>query len=176
MGTTFTNLSRKIARFSYMLGIAGMVVAMLLTIIQQPASAEEFSQCGTGFEIKLEGTGPFTYTTSAGKIISQITLKAGQECVTFTSNGNDGCYNVSGLGSQTVSLTRVGDSKDCKEISHVLIHTTPGSKPTEEPKVTTTITKPPTEPPADTKTPTPVKTKTPPVTETPPVTKTPPPV
>jgi hypothetical protein len=164
-----TPFIRRVAHLSYVLGIASMIVAMFLTIIQQPASAQQGNQCGTGFDDKIEGTGPFTYTTSAGKVISEIIIKAGQNCVSFTSSGSDGCYEVSGIGTQTVTIKRIGDGKTCQEISNVLIYT----KVVSTPKVTSIVTKAPTEPPKETETPPPDKTKTPKETKTPCVTPSP---
>ncbi len=180
MKTKSKNLSRKAAHFSYILGIASMIVAMFLSIAQQPATAEDGGPCGTGFEVKLEGGGPFTYTTSADKVISEIIIKSGVACISFTSNGSDGCYSVSGIGTQTVTIQRVGDGSTCQEISHVLIYTRIGNSPTPTKTPTNTPTNTPTDTPTNTPTDTPANTPTDTPTNTPtdtptntPVTKTP---
>jgi hypothetical protein len=165
MNNKINNLSRKIAHFSYLLGIASMLVAMLLSIAPQPAKADDFSPCGVGFEIKIEESGPITYTTSPGKVISEVGIKSGTGCFYFTEDGSDGCYQVFGIGTQTVNVQRIGSGSSCQAISHIIIYTTDKPKPTPP---TPTDEPTPTEEPTPTDEPTPTKpTPTEEPTETP---------
>lgn len=60
------------------------------------------------------------WTAPEGATIWKVVIKAGRETFPFESDGFDGCYNVSGLGTQTVVVERVGEeSPECQEISYV---------------------------------------------------------
>jgi hypothetical protein len=169
MNNKINNLSRKIARFSYLLGIASMLVAMVLSIVHQPAKADDYSPCGVGFEVKLTGSGPFTYTTNPGYVISQVGIKSGASCFYFTANGSDGCYQVSGIGTPTVYIGGGGTGSDCQAISHVIIFTAQKITPTEPPPTEPPPTEPPpTEPPPTEPPPTEPPPTEPPPTEPPP--------
>jgi hypothetical protein len=169
MNNKINNLSRKIARFSYLLGIASMLVAMVLSIVHQPAKADDYSPCGVGFEVKLTGSGPFTYTTNPGYVISQVGIKSGSGCFYFTANGSDGCYQVSGIGTPTVYIGGGGTGSDCQAISHAIIYTAQKITPTEPPPTEPPPTEPPpTEPPPTEPPPTEPPPTEPPPTEPPP--------
>jgi hypothetical protein len=53
--------------------------------------------------------------------ITTVAIKAGTDCFIVTSNGvtGDGCYTVAGIGTTSVTVTRVGAGPGCKGISHV---------------------------------------------------------
>jgi hypothetical protein len=53
--------------------------------------------------------------------ITTIAIKAGTGCIIVTSNGatEAGCYTVAGIGTTSVTVTRVGAGPSCKGISHV---------------------------------------------------------
>jgi hypothetical protein len=61
-----------------------------------------------------------------GDVITAICIKSGKDAIEgekhsglITEDGTvDGCYEVEGLGTDEVTVTRV-DDEDCKEISHV---------------------------------------------------------
>ena len=77
--------------------------------------------CKTG--LQASGTqDEMTFTASAGKIVDGVCIKSGQLHTGVLSDGlyENGCYEVSGVGTQTVTVKRVGDpGPDCQEISHV---------------------------------------------------------
>jgi hypothetical protein len=67
-------------------------------------------------------------TAPAGRIVSQVAVKAGTRCWFTPANASgsftitiDGapCYVVAGLGSERVTVIRVGAGPSCKDISHV---------------------------------------------------------
>lgn len=115
--------------------------------------------CNPNQDDKVEDPGDSsTYEAPEGYIITRVDIKAGsaqstdgEQCTTFTSDGNDGCYSVSGIGTNQVSVDRVGTGTDCKEISHYEIEY--GEAPTETPTNTPV--------PTDTPTPTPTPSPTP---------------
>lgn len=53
--------------------------------------------------------------------ITTVAIKAGTDCIIVTSNGvtEGGCYTVAGIGTRSVTVTRVGAGPGCKGISHV---------------------------------------------------------
>ena len=97
---------------------------------------------------------PFGITAS-GYIIDQICVKGGQNKIYYSSNGSDGCWSVSGIGTSTASAVKVGSGSSCKDISHAAFHRIVASTPT------------PTNTPTPTKTPTPTPTNVPTATPTP---------
>jgi hypothetical protein len=109
--------------------------------------------CGTG-TFKDE-TAPYTITAPAGQVFTAVWVKAGSTqngggCVLLTT-AIDTCYNVSGLGTSTVTVTNTG-APGCFGISHIEgVVGTPTPTPTPTPKPTPT----PTPDPKPTPTPTP---------------------
>lgn len=83
-----------------------------------PVLQQGSGNCGPS-DHKVE-TSPFKWTAPEGQVITKVVIKSGQGCFTFTSNGTDGCYWVTGIGTQSAKASRVGNpSSDCQEISHV---------------------------------------------------------
>jgi hypothetical protein len=77
-------------------------------------------------------------TAPAGQVITTVAIKAGTPCFTFTEDGSvPGCYTVEGIGTSSVTVTRIGSGPDCKEISHIEFITSTGPPP---PTTTTTTT------------------------------------
>ena len=68
--------------------------------------------------------------TASGYVIDQICVKGGQNMVTFNSNGSNGCWSVSGIGTQTGSAVKVGQGSSCKDISHASFHRVVVASPT----------------------------------------------
>jgi hypothetical protein len=139
MPINYSTLSKKLSRISYLFGIASMLAAMILSIVSHPVQAQNTDPCGTGFEVKFEGSGPFQYTTDPGYVISMVTIKSGTQCMEFTEDV-EACYVIYGIGTNSVYIGGGGTSKTCQEISHVLIYTSP----VETPPVTETPTETPT--------------------------------
>ena len=75
---------------------------------------------------KIEDPGESaTWTSAAGTFINKVVIKSGAGGATgaeftFTTNGSDGCYSVSGIGTRTATAARMAeDSPSCQAISHV---------------------------------------------------------
>jgi hypothetical protein len=98
---------------------------------------------------KIDNPGDFEVITApAGQVITQVAVKAGSAqsgggCFLFTADGIDpsGCYAVSGLGTSSVTVERVGTGSACKGISHIEYVLGPGTTPTT-PTTPTTTTSP----------------------------------
>lgn len=57
---------------------------------------------------------------NSGAAYGEVRIKSGPDWVIFTSDGNDGCYEVSGIGTDTVSVEKVGkNGPDCKELDRI---------------------------------------------------------
>jgi hypothetical protein len=92
--------------------------------------------CDDSHDVKTDGE---SLVTDPNKIWVKAIIKAGSQnqgdaCFTFTQDGNDGCYAVSGLGTDTAHATKIGEGRDCKDISHVeWFSENHSSSPTPEP-------------------------------------------
>ncbi len=134
--------------------------------------------------------GSSTPAVPTGEIVTGICIKAGtnsfgtdQHSGLITVDGtygNNSCYTVSGIGTDTVTITRVFAGPTCKDISHIDFFTASAPTPTPVPPTDTPTPVPPTDtptpvPPTDTPTPVPLTdTPTPvPPTDTPTPTPTP---
>jgi hypothetical protein len=103
---------------------AAIALALVLVAGGSPASADgdgSPSVCQT--ELQASGDGDLqTFTADDGKIVDGVCIKAGQLHTGVLSDGlyEDECYEVSGVGTQTVVVERVGEAgRECQEISHV---------------------------------------------------------
>jgi hypothetical protein len=154
------------------LSILGMVIVMAVmfaaiefALVEQPLQGQ--GNCGDGF-IAKDGNAPFEYRGDQN--VCKVIVKAGSQnqgdaCYGFKfppASQSDGCYNVRGLGSSSVTVGGGGTSDECKSISHVEFYSCP------EPTDTDVPTSTPTSPPEDTATPTTPFTSTPTETEAPP--------
>ena len=118
-----------------------LAINYLLPGFDQPLQGN----CGTGWIAKDESS-PFEY--DGDQVVCKVIVKAGSQgqedaCYGFKyplANQTDGCYNVKGLGSNSVVVTGGGSSPECKEISHVEFY---GCATTDTP--TSTSTSPPSE-------------------------------
>lgn len=115
-----------------------------------------------------------TIVADSGHIITSVTVKAGSEqssdstCTTYTADGTYSCYAVSGLGTGSVTVTKVGSGSECKDISHLeAIQELPTTTPTDPPTPTETPTEVPTEDPTEVPTENPFETPTVTITEDP---------
>jgi len=122
--------------------------------------------------------------------ITGLCLKAGntETHTFFVKNAHTDCYSISGIGTSVVTVTRLGEGKECPAISHidVLVASptpTPTPPPEETPTPTTTpcpvenrdgeegcLFSTPTPTPSPTPTPTPIADPTPTTTPLVPVT------
>ncbi len=180
MSAYLSLITDRIAKFSIIFGIAFLLVGLALSMVLVPGEAAEVNgqgNCDTGWVYKDESA-PFGY--DGDETIIKAIVKSSTSCFPLTiGSPSDGCYQATGLGTTSVSVTRIGTGSGCKEISHVEFYAGPIDPPvTETPVTETPVTETPvTETPV---TETPV-TETPvtetPVTETPvtetPVTETP---
>lgn len=108
-----------------------------------------------------EGTGTSrTYVNTDGDTVSGVCIKAGNDMFgdghsDQLSNGTyeSGCYHVAGVGTSSVTVSKLLTGDTCKDISHLDIYlndgqgeptNTPTSQPSTTPTVTTSATYTPT--------------------------------
>jgi hypothetical protein len=102
-------------------------------VLAGPVAAQGQGTCIEG-ATKIENPGdPEVIMVPEGSVITQVAIKAGTECFVFTTDGSDGCYSVSGLGTNEVTIDRIGSGRDCKEISHIEYVVGPGEEPPPPP-------------------------------------------
>ena len=108
-----------------------------------PGGGGATGNCLGGDASKIENPGDTTTLTApAGQVITTVAIKAGTACITFTSDGTVGCYTVSGIGTDTVTVIRSGSGPTCKEISHIEFITGAGPPPPTTTTTPTTTTAP----------------------------------
>jgi hypothetical protein len=150
-------------RVDSVLAVAALVSLAILWLSPLQVISAGQGNCESGYVYKDESS-PFTY--SGEQIINKVIVKAGSEqstddpCTEFTQDGNNGCYAVIGLGTTNVSVTKIGEGRNCKDISHVEFYSE-GQAPTSTPTVTPTLTPKATNTPTSTPTPTTKLTPTP---------------
>jgi len=134
-----TKLGLNLLLFS--LALAILFSAQLLqgpTNVAQATRVNPEDVCPSG-GIKDDKGPTWEATTATGIIILDAVVKAGNETTRFTSDGTNGCYTVTGLGTCHAEVTGGGTGRDCKDISGVVFCTGPGSgsgcspSPTPEP-------------------------------------------
>ncbi len=116
-----------------------------------------------------------TYTADPGKIVTAVCIKSGANMFgdlkhSFPlGNGTyeNGCYQVAGVGTATVTVTRLFEANNCQGLSHIDLIVGDVQQETPTPTSTTTPTATPTETPTGTPTGTPTATPTGTTTATP---------
>lgn len=122
--------------------------------------------CYHGDEMVIKDeTDPFEVNVGDGNLVKEVWIKAGSmnqdsdtfsACTLFTEDGNNGCYSVTGIGTQEAIVAKIGDGPNCKDISHIEVVDppievepviTPTAVPIIEPTLVPTSTPTPTDPP-----------------------------
>lgn len=152
-------------------GVAAVALVLVLALAWAPPAIGQ-TNCDGSY--KNDSGGGASFTAPDGSIIYKVVIKAGSEQsgggdFTFTSDGDDGCYHVSGIGTQSANAGGGGSGPDCKDISHVTFY----YKCTEQPTPTETSTNIPTPTETATNTPVPTPTQSPLPSPTPTNTNTP---
>ena len=60
---------------------------------------------------------PYSLTAPEGEVVSAVCVKAGTQSIPVVDD--DGSYDVSGLGTTSAEISKVGTGKNCKDISYV---------------------------------------------------------
>lgn len=88
-----------------------------------PGASGDVSQGGGQFpdadEVIPNPTDENVINSPAGQTYSEVQIKSGPDIFTFTEDGNDGCFEVIGIGTSSVQVNRIGEGRDCKEIGSI---------------------------------------------------------
>jgi hypothetical protein len=108
-------------------------------VLAGPVAAQGQGTCIEG-ATKIDNPGDSEVITAPeGSVILQVGIKAGRDCFLFPPLTSNDCYSVEGLGTSTVTITRIGSGPNCKEISHIEYVIGPGVPPPPPPPPTTTV-------------------------------------
>jgi hypothetical protein len=116
-------------------GLTTMVSLGLIAayVLAGPVAAQGQGTCIEG-GTKIENPGDSEVITAPeGSVITQVAIKAGRDCIFFPPATSNDCYSVEGVGTRTVTITRIGSGSDCKEISHIEYTIGPGEEPPPPP-------------------------------------------
>lgn len=108
-----------------------------------PAECENPNTKSEGSPDLLTVTAPGSQTVSGVCIKSGTNMFGGTSHSGLLDNGTfeTGCYSVSGVGTNTVTVTRIGnDSPTCQGLSHIDVFFSPEASPTPTPTPTPTST------------------------------------
>lgn len=143
-----------------LIALSGILFVYLMWMGLKPTSTEATETCPDGGAWQKDETAHngFDETCYGGKKVSQICIKGGTNVKYFTTNGNDGCWARSGIGTSVGEAWKIGHGSSCKDISHASFKCETVS-PT--PTVTPTNTPVPTPTPSPTPTPTKIPEPTP---------------
>ncbi len=114
-----------------LIGAAILVVIGLLIVFQLASPPERALGDGgactdatAGSIVPVNGD-LATFTAPGGSIVTAVCIKSGQVHSGQLGNGTYGspfaasCYIVSGVGSQTATVIRIGEGPACQELSHI---------------------------------------------------------
>jgi hypothetical protein len=122
---------KRITKFSLLFGMACLLVSITLFSVPSPgeaATVEGKGNCSEGW-ISKDSNAPFKY--NGDQNVCKVIVKAGSQnqddqnaCTGIKfppakQTDSSGCYSVSGLGSSSVSVSKIGTGDSCKDISHV---------------------------------------------------------
>lgn len=145
---------------------AGVVVALVLALALAFAPGDSEANGGHGAcDGGIVDISAGTYDASPD-IVTGVCIKAGNTQLhnLYTTDYADECYDVEGIGTSTVTVTRKGEGRTCQGISHIDVLT---STPTPTPTPTPSATPTPIPSPSPTITPTPIDPSPTPTWETP---------
>jgi len=136
--------------------LAGFIVLLTMAAQSPPAAYGDGNgsppACFTAVDVDAEDTGQsedeITYDAGPGEIVTYVCIKSGSNTFdgvthsgplsdgTYDYNGNPvandspaACYVVDGVGTDSVTVTRVAESSNCQGLSHVDIATGGGENP-----------------------------------------------
>ncbi len=156
----------------------GWILAFFIAIIAVGAFTFGFSVrdafgdpnhgvCSSGVT-SIESSADLVTYDAGTNIVDGVCLKAGntEKHTFFDADVTTECYAISGIGTSAVTVTRLGEGRECQGISHIDV-TLRSPTPTPTPTPTETPTPTPTNTPTPTPTSTPLPTPTPDATPTP---------
>jgi hypothetical protein len=129
-------MKRRIPKYAALMTMLSLGLTAAFVIGGPIANAQGQGNCIEGGS-KLDFSAE-EYTINADAPITLVAIKAGNDCIEYTSDSAGPCYAVSGIGTTTVTIERIGSGRTCKEISHVE-YTTGTPQPPPPPPTTSTV-------------------------------------
>lgn len=129
------------------------------------SGSDPHGACGDGV-VSIVGSADLVTYDASPNLVDGVCVKAGniQLHTLYTADFTNACYAVTGIGTSVVTVTRLGEGRECQGISHIDVTT---SAPTPTPTPTPSATPTPTPSPTPTTTPTPTPTAGTSTSETP---------
>jgi hypothetical protein len=162
------NMLRKFFRIlfigTFILSAIGYTFSTSAEAAQPPGHCAPGGAMG---KVEFEGEGPYSVSSPSGTIVTEIWIKAGNPCYHFTADANTGCYDIVGIGTNTVTVTKVDNGPDCKDVSHIEFNWETPPTATALPSPTPEDTPEPSPTPEDTPGPSPTPEDTPEPSPTP---------
>jgi hypothetical protein len=100
----------------------------------QPAYATAPGNCLPEPATKIEDPGDSAVLNApAGELITTVSIKAGTDCFVTPADATgtvtfDDCYVLDGLATAAVTVRRIGEGPECKDISHIQFVTAPAGE------------------------------------------------
>ncbi len=123
------------------IAVAAMIAAAMLLLGQHSTVSATGGGCTDADVPGIEGD-PVASHDAGADIVTDVCIKAGTNMFDGGHSGKlgngtfeDGCYQVSGVGTSTVTVERIGNDPPCQEISHIDVYTGPPA-PTPTPTAT----------------------------------------
>lgn len=120
--------------------LSALIVVGLLHQFSTQVYTQGLGNCDPNHDVKVDGE---QFVTDINKRWVKAIIKAGSQnqgdaCFEFTQDGDNGCYAVFGLGTDTAHAVKIGSGRDCKDISHVEffaedVEATPNPSPSASP-------------------------------------------
>lgn len=117
--------------------ISILIIAAFIRFSAGDILASNPAVCPNGGEWVKDENSPYSYSAPDGNKIAEVCIKGGQDQAIFNSDGNNGCWQVTGINSQSAQAVKIGEGPVCKDISHVsfkisgsIVNPTPTPTPT----------------------------------------------
>jgi hypothetical protein len=149
------NRDKNISKMIFLLAVFTTAFSLVLFSNQNLRNSPALAHGGQNAECKdvpdvESGSGSLkTYTAPSGQVVTGVCIKSGTNMFSDShsgvlGNGNyeNNCFVVSGIGTQTVTVTKIGSGNNCQDISHIDVYT--GPTPTSTPSLSSSLTPSPT--------------------------------
>ncbi|MFC1626703.1 hypothetical protein ACFL1P_00700 [Patescibacteria group bacterium] len=121
-------MKKQITSLLFVLILLSIALITITNYSQVSAHGGRNNECLNGINVE-SGTGDEkSYQSTANTIITGLCIKAGNSMFEdghseiITSNGITECYDITGIGTEVITITRQENSSSCKELSHIDVY------------------------------------------------------